>query len=214
MIIYFFLLCNVKKNMGQSKPMKCIFCLWLCSDLTIDVPDFLDLSRLRATGKQAGEEELPDLMPPIVLPEDTRGVCVFVCMIQLGLPVLPFHLSFFHFICLHWTLANNLWCQHLALFHIYCLVSSGSFVSLRRMLPVTGAYESPCGPRAHLHTVVNTLRKNAQWHRYLLEAISVPSFLLLLKLKDAVSSEHLRFFCTHKAKHIFKLFAYAEHLSH
>lgn len=43
------------------------------ADLGIDVPDFLDLSRLRATGLQAGEEELPDLMPPIVLPEDTRG---------------------------------------------------------------------------------------------------------------------------------------------
>uniref|UniRef100_A0A7N6BGW2 Ubiquitin carboxyl-terminal hydrolase 13 n=1 Tax=Anabas testudineus TaxID=64144 RepID=A0A7N6BGW2_ANATE len=43
-------------------------------DLGIDVPDFLDLSRLRATGLQAGEEELPDLMPPIVLPEDTRGM--------------------------------------------------------------------------------------------------------------------------------------------
>lgn len=28
---------------------------------------------MRATGLQAGEEELPDLMPPIVLPEDTRG---------------------------------------------------------------------------------------------------------------------------------------------
>lgn len=42
-------------------------------DLAIDVPDFLDLSRLRATGLQASEEELPDLMPPIVLPEDTRG---------------------------------------------------------------------------------------------------------------------------------------------
>lgn len=45
-----------------------------CADLAIDVPDFLDLSRLRATGLQAGEEELPDLMPPIVLPEDTRGM--------------------------------------------------------------------------------------------------------------------------------------------
>ena len=43
------------------------------SDLAIDVPDFLDLNRMRATGLQAGEEELPDLMPPIVLPEDTRG---------------------------------------------------------------------------------------------------------------------------------------------
>uniref|UniRef100_A0A669BNQ4 Ubiquitin carboxyl-terminal hydrolase n=1 Tax=Oreochromis niloticus TaxID=8128 RepID=A0A669BNQ4_ORENI len=42
-------------------------------DVAIDVPDFLDLNRLRATGLQAGEEELPDLMPPIVLPEDTRA---------------------------------------------------------------------------------------------------------------------------------------------
>ncbi|XP_018615074.1 ubiquitin carboxyl-terminal hydrolase 13 isoform X1 [Scleropages formosus] len=41
-------------------------------DVSIDMPDFLDLSRLRATGLQAGEEELPDLTPPIVLPEDTR----------------------------------------------------------------------------------------------------------------------------------------------
>ncbi|KAI1891586.1 hypothetical protein AGOR_G00145310 [Albula goreensis] len=41
-------------------------------DVSIDVPDFLDLSRLRATGLQAGEEELPDLTPPIVIPEDTR----------------------------------------------------------------------------------------------------------------------------------------------
>lgn len=44
------------------------------ADVAIDVPDFLDLNRLRATGLQAGEEELPDLMPPIVLPEDTRGM--------------------------------------------------------------------------------------------------------------------------------------------
>lgn len=43
------------------------------TDLAIDVPEFLDLNRLRATGLQPGEEELPDLMPPIVLPEDTRG---------------------------------------------------------------------------------------------------------------------------------------------
>ncbi|KAM6962866.1 ubiquitin carboxyl-terminal hydrolase 13 isoform 2-T2 [Aplochiton taeniatus] len=41
-------------------------------DLAIDVPDFLDLNRLRATGLQAAEEELPDLSPPIVLAEDTR----------------------------------------------------------------------------------------------------------------------------------------------
>uniref|UniRef100_A0A8C2I9I9 Ubiquitin carboxyl-terminal hydrolase n=1 Tax=Cyprinus carpio TaxID=7962 RepID=A0A8C2I9I9_CYPCA len=42
-------------------------------DVSVDVPDFLDLNRLRATGLQAGEEELPDLTPPIVIPEDTRG---------------------------------------------------------------------------------------------------------------------------------------------
>uniref|UniRef100_A0A3P8ZIA8 Ubiquitin carboxyl-terminal hydrolase n=1 Tax=Esox lucius TaxID=8010 RepID=A0A3P8ZIA8_ESOLU len=42
-------------------------------DLSIEVPDFLDLSRFRGTGLQAGEEELPDLAPPIVLPEDTRA---------------------------------------------------------------------------------------------------------------------------------------------
>ncbi|XP_056459207.1 ubiquitin carboxyl-terminal hydrolase 13 isoform X1 [Gadus chalcogrammus] len=41
-------------------------------DFSVDVPDFLDLNRFRATGLQAGEEELPNLSPPIVLPEDTR----------------------------------------------------------------------------------------------------------------------------------------------
>ena len=46
---------------------------FLRADMSIDVPDFLDLNRFRATGLQAGEEELPDLSPPIVLPEDTRG---------------------------------------------------------------------------------------------------------------------------------------------
>ncbi|KAG1940958.1 ubiquitin carboxyl-terminal hydrolase 13 isoform X1 [Pimephales promelas] len=43
-------------------------------DISVDVPDFLDLNRLRATGLQAGEEELPDLTPPIVIPEDTRDI--------------------------------------------------------------------------------------------------------------------------------------------
>uniref|UniRef100_A0AAR2LI73 Ubiquitin carboxyl-terminal hydrolase n=1 Tax=Pygocentrus nattereri TaxID=42514 RepID=A0AAR2LI73_PYGNA len=47
-------------------------------DVSVDVPDFLDLNRLRATGLQAGEEELPDLTPPIVIPEDTRGNTTFI----------------------------------------------------------------------------------------------------------------------------------------
>ncbi|KAG9329067.1 hypothetical protein JZ751_008172 [Albula glossodonta] len=42
-------------------------------DVSVDMPDFLDLSRLRATGLQAGEMELPDLSPPVVIPENNRG---------------------------------------------------------------------------------------------------------------------------------------------
>lgn len=58
----------------NESPQLTPVCMLGFTDLAIDVPDFLDLSRLRATGLQAGEEELPDLMPPIVLPEDTRGM--------------------------------------------------------------------------------------------------------------------------------------------
>uniref|UniRef100_A0A8C9T8K8 Ubiquitin carboxyl-terminal hydrolase n=1 Tax=Scleropages formosus TaxID=113540 RepID=A0A8C9T8K8_SCLFO len=39
-------------------------------DVSVEMPDFLDLSRLRGTGLQAGEEVLPDLAPPIITPED------------------------------------------------------------------------------------------------------------------------------------------------
>ncbi|KAG7456899.1 hypothetical protein MATL_G00240820 [Megalops atlanticus] len=42
-------------------------------DVSVDMPDFMDLSRLRATGLQPGEEELPDIAPPIVIPENSRG---------------------------------------------------------------------------------------------------------------------------------------------
>ncbi|XP_015216240.2 ubiquitin carboxyl-terminal hydrolase 13 isoform X2 [Lepisosteus oculatus] len=41
-------------------------------DLSIDVPDLLDISHLRAAGLRPGEEELPDLAPPIVIPDDPR----------------------------------------------------------------------------------------------------------------------------------------------
>lgn len=64
---------STAKSKCHHTPLSCIF-VCSCVDLSIDVPDFLDLNRLRATGLQAGEEELPDLMPPIVLPEDTRGM--------------------------------------------------------------------------------------------------------------------------------------------
>lgn len=78
-----------------------VLCMYFCVDLAIDVPDFLDLSRLRATGLQAGEEELPDLMPPIVLPEDTRGTKENTfCFCDL---------TFIHF---HWIFAYNK-CLHI-----------------------------------------------------------------------------------------------------
>lgn len=61
-----------------------IFIMAMYADISVDVPDFLDLNRLRATGLQPGEEELPDLTPPIVIPEDTRGEnvmheCILMC---------------------------------------------------------------------------------------------------------------------------------------
>ncbi|NWH57963.1 UBP13 hydrolase, partial [Geococcyx californianus] len=41
-------------------------------DVSVDMPDFLDISHLRARGLQPGEEELPDLAPPIVIPDDPK----------------------------------------------------------------------------------------------------------------------------------------------
>uniref|UniRef100_A0A8C5I7I0 Ubiquitin carboxyl-terminal hydrolase n=1 Tax=Gouania willdenowi TaxID=441366 RepID=A0A8C5I7I0_GOUWI len=58
-------------------------------DVAIDVPDFLDLNRLRAAGLQASEEELPDIMPPIVLPEDTRGMSQ-LCALVIDVGLLSF----------------------------------------------------------------------------------------------------------------------------
>uniref|UniRef100_A0A8B9JX23 Ubiquitin carboxyl-terminal hydrolase 13 n=1 Tax=Astyanax mexicanus TaxID=7994 RepID=A0A8B9JX23_ASTMX len=60
-------------------------------DVSVDVPDFLDLNRLRGMGLQAGEEELPDLTPPIVIPEDTRGVIIdeaaVMQLAEMGFPL-------------------------------------------------------------------------------------------------------------------------------
>ncbi|NXL41853.1 UBP13 hydrolase, partial [Podilymbus podiceps] len=41
-------------------------------DVSIDMPDFLDISHLRARGLQPGEEELPDIAPPIIIPNDPK----------------------------------------------------------------------------------------------------------------------------------------------
>ncbi|TVK90633.1 Ubiquitin carboxyl-terminal hydrolase 13 [Bagarius yarrelli] len=45
-------------------------------DISVEMPDFMDLNWLRATGLQPSEEELPDITPPIVIPEDTRDSSV------------------------------------------------------------------------------------------------------------------------------------------
>ncbi|GCC22776.1 hypothetical protein chiPu_0001166 [Chiloscyllium punctatum] len=42
-------------------------------DVSIDMPDLLDISHLRATGLQPGEEELPDISPPIIMPDQPKG---------------------------------------------------------------------------------------------------------------------------------------------
>ncbi|XP_038672538.1 ubiquitin carboxyl-terminal hydrolase 13 [Scyliorhinus canicula] len=42
-------------------------------DVSIDMPDLLDVSHLRATGLQPGEEELPDISPPIVMPDQHKA---------------------------------------------------------------------------------------------------------------------------------------------
>ncbi|KAF5922184.1 hypothetical protein HPG69_007072 [Diceros bicornis minor] len=42
-------------------------------DVSIDMPDLLDINHLRAKGLQPGEEELPDISPPIVIPDDSKA---------------------------------------------------------------------------------------------------------------------------------------------
>ncbi|MBV94843.1 Ubiquitin carboxyl-terminal hydrolase 13, partial [Eschrichtius robustus] len=39
------------------------------ADVSIDMPDLLDINHLRARGLQPGEEELPDISPPVVIPD-------------------------------------------------------------------------------------------------------------------------------------------------
>lgn len=42
------------------------------ADVSIDVPDTLDLSALRATGQQPGEELLPEVAPPPLMTPDVE----------------------------------------------------------------------------------------------------------------------------------------------
>lgn len=58
-------------------------------DVSIDMPDLLDINHLRARGLQPGEEELPDISPPIVIPDDSKGT--IVCQEVALLPLYPPH---------------------------------------------------------------------------------------------------------------------------
>ncbi|MGH0121219.1 UNVERIFIED_CONTAM: hypothetical protein FKN15_071559 [Acipenser sinensis] len=42
-------------------------------DVSIEMPDLLDITHLRATGLQPKEEELPDIAPPIVVPDEPKA---------------------------------------------------------------------------------------------------------------------------------------------
>uniref|UniRef100_A0ABM5G3U1 Ubiquitin carboxyl-terminal hydrolase n=1 Tax=Pogona vitticeps TaxID=103695 RepID=A0ABM5G3U1_9SAUR len=60
-------------------------------DVSIDMPDLLDISHLRATGLQPGEEELPDISPPIIIPGDPKGTACY--HEDLYLPTILHHNS-------------------------------------------------------------------------------------------------------------------------
>ncbi|RMC01987.1 hypothetical protein DUI87_21149 [Hirundo rustica rustica] len=60
-------------------------------DVSIDMPDFLDISHLRARGLQPGEEELPDIAPPIVIPDDPKALDIdessVMQLAEMGFPL-------------------------------------------------------------------------------------------------------------------------------
>lgn len=43
------------------------------ADVSIEMPEELDISQLRGAGLQPGEEELPDIAPPLVTPDEPKG---------------------------------------------------------------------------------------------------------------------------------------------
>ena len=47
--------------------------LLVFSDVSIEMPDELDIAALRGTGLQPEEEEMPDIAPPLVTPDEPKG---------------------------------------------------------------------------------------------------------------------------------------------
>ncbi|XP_077323229.1 ubiquitin carboxyl-terminal hydrolase 5 isoform X4 [Lithobates pipiens] len=59
-------------------------------DVSIDVPEELDLSQFRGGGLQEGEEELPDVAPPLVTPDEPKAPMldesVVTQLVEMGFP--------------------------------------------------------------------------------------------------------------------------------
>ncbi|NIG58528.1 Ubiquitin carboxyl-terminal hydrolase 5 [Pontoporia blainvillei] len=61
-------------------------------DVSIEMPEELDISQLRGTGLQPGEEELPDIAPPLVTPDEPKAApmldeSVIIQLVEMGFPM-------------------------------------------------------------------------------------------------------------------------------
>lgn len=60
-------------------------------DVSIEMPEELDISQLRGTGLQPGEEELPDIAPPLVTPDEPKAPMldesVIIQLVEMGFPM-------------------------------------------------------------------------------------------------------------------------------
>uniref|UniRef100_A0A8C0H4G0 Ubiquitin carboxyl-terminal hydrolase n=1 Tax=Chelonoidis abingdonii TaxID=106734 RepID=A0A8C0H4G0_CHEAB len=61
-------------------------------DVSIEMPEELDISALQGTGLQAGEEEMPDIAPPLVTPDEPKGTpmldeSVIIQLVEMGFPM-------------------------------------------------------------------------------------------------------------------------------
>lgn len=60
-------------------------------DISIDMPDELDITVLRGTGLQPGEEELPDIAPPLVTPDEPKAPMldesIVIQLAEMGFPM-------------------------------------------------------------------------------------------------------------------------------
>lgn len=60
-------------------------------DVSIEMPEELDISQLRGAGLQPGEEELPDIAPPLVTPDEPKAPMldesVIIQLVEMGFPM-------------------------------------------------------------------------------------------------------------------------------